>query len=471
MANAFTAVGDDSSAIFFNPAGLWQVSRPELIAQYGRLLAGLDDRSNIYEALFTWAKGSQEQGVGAGYHELTLEGLYHERTFAAGYGRAFLNRRYSVGATVKMLQVSVGKDSYSDNALDASGNAQVGVADPTLAGSRQTTAFTVDLGLLAKPTDRLSLGLSLQNITQPDVGFVDASIVPVSTRFGAAYRDWGTLFSTDLALKQQIPGMTDKIWSFGVEKPFAVSKKYELAFRGGVAVGSRDLRQISFGLGLKRKDIGFDYAFLLPLAGLGTSNSTQRFSLSYRFAIPEKKESKNKRITSPSLRREFEMSWAHYERSRKTGASAMSKKKLLEAILQKYGGCNIDLGAVEQELDILEKAALARFNDSWARYGYLKSSGAPLGKRMERLAEILRKYRGWQIDLEFVKQEQRDVRKAIHSEFDASWDYYGYLRKTGGSTASRKEYLEMILKKYRGYIHNLELVKRELKDLAPSNRQ
>lgn len=149
----------------------------------------------------------------------------------------------------------------------------------------------------------------------------------------------------------------------------------------------------------------------------------------------------------------------------------MSKKKLLEAILQKYGGCNIDLGAVEQELDILEKAALARFNDSWARYGYLKSSGAPLGKRMERLAEILRKYRGWQIDLEFVKQEQRDVRKAIHSEFDASWDYYGYLRKTGGSTASRKEYLEMILKKYRGYIHNLELVKRELKDLAPSNRQ
>jgi hypothetical protein len=472
MANAFTAVGDDSSAIFFNPAGLWQVSQPEVIAQYGRLLAGLDDRSNIYEAFLSWAKGSQGQGVGVGYHELTLEGLYHERTFAAGYGRAFFNRRYSVGTTVKMLQVSVGKDSYSDNALDSSGNAQIGVTDPALAGSRQTSAFTVDLGFLAKPTDRLSLGLSFQNITQPDVGFINTSLVPMSTRFGAAYRGWGTLFSTDLSLKQQIPGMTDKVWSFGAEKPFTVSRKYELAFRGGVTVGSRDLRQLSFGFGLRRKDIGFDYSFLLPLAGLGTTNSTQRISLSYRFASLEKKVPKNKRITSPVLQREFERSWAHYQRLKKTeGASAVGERALLKAILQKYGGCNIDLGAVQEELKILQEAVSAKFNDSWVHYEYLKSSGAPFGKKMDILAAIIQKYKGWPIDLGFVEQEQREVLKAVHSECDAAWEYYQYLRKTGASTASRKEFLEAILKKYKGRVGHLEPVERELINLTSSTHQ
>src|SRR4051812_44588105 len=47
MATAFTAISDDSHAIYYNPSGLGQVHRGEFSAGYGKLLMGLKDNSNI----------------------------------------------------------------------------------------------------------------------------------------------------------------------------------------------------------------------------------------------------------------------------------------------------------------------------------------------------------------------------------------------------------------------------------------
>ena len=45
MGGAFTAIADDVYAVYYNPAGLYQLGRKEFSASYGLLNAGLKDQT------------------------------------------------------------------------------------------------------------------------------------------------------------------------------------------------------------------------------------------------------------------------------------------------------------------------------------------------------------------------------------------------------------------------------------------
>src|SRR5207247_245462 len=55
LGNAYTARAEGGDAVFFNPAGLANVERPEASLQYGRLDTGLDDGSRLAQTVASGA--------------------------------------------------------------------------------------------------------------------------------------------------------------------------------------------------------------------------------------------------------------------------------------------------------------------------------------------------------------------------------------------------------------------------------
>src|SRR5262249_1689675 len=96
LGGAFTALADDGSSLFWNPAGLARLGHQELTSTLGDLYGtGMSDNhlgyvfplTDTQAAAFGWRQGAQDQaGLG-----------YTENTFSLGYAYRF-GRRLSVGA-------------------------------------------------------------------------------------------------------------------------------------------------------------------------------------------------------------------------------------------------------------------------------------------------------------------------------------------------------------------------------------
>jgi hypothetical protein len=192
MGGAFTAIADDTNAPLYNPAGMVQVQWNELSAMYSRLFSGetlyagqdtvrLDQSHLAYVSRPIPKIGT----LGVSWSNFTTTHLYKEDTVTLSYARnvgdfvTSLENDLAAGLNLKYLRRSVSLDTYT-------------TADPVFSNGNSASGFTVDFGLLYKPEEGpLSgwrLGVSGQNLTQPDVGFRDKDEVPALWRFGTAYQ-------------------------------------------------------------------------------------------------------------------------------------------------------------------------------------------------------------------------------------------------------------------------------------------
>lgn len=283
LAGAYTASADDVNALFFNPAGLKEITRPELTMQYGRLLGGLSDGSSLDQGILAFAQPIPGRGTAAlGYSSLKLAGLYEERTISVGYGRSFWEDRLGIGLTLKHLHAGFGKDAYSGNAVDSSGNVQFGAQDPVLAGNGGKSAFGMDFGALYRWTSRLRLGFAALNLNRPDAGISRSSPVTRTLALGLSGKLGPGTLSTDLLRQEVLEGQADIVAALGYE--LRKDYKNQIFFlRGGGRAGSRDQRQANFGLGWRHDALQLDYAMTLHFSGLRPSNDSQLVSLTYRF--------------------------------------------------------------------------------------------------------------------------------------------------------------------------------------------
>jgi hypothetical protein len=263
LGSAFVGVADDSSAIYFNPAGLSNLQNPEIALHHNSYLAG-----TFQETLEAGFPAGDMGGLAfsldyVGWGTLDLrnaygasEGSFNDSDvgFTAGWGREWLPG-FSAGLALRGLQQKVVNDLYA-----------------SLAG---------DIGVLWVPVKNLRLAMSYLNLGTPVAGNQlsgdwkagGSCLIRFDSRFTlltALSGDWtpGGVGSAQAGLE----GTLNKQWTLRVG--------YQLPFYDNQIDG---LTGLTAGAGIKISSLTLDYAYL-PFGTLGDSN---RISLTYQFDLPK----------------------------------------------------------------------------------------------------------------------------------------------------------------------------------------
>lgn len=281
MAGAFTALADDANAPVYNPAGISLLSQSEITFMYARLFSGVNfysgnDTSRLGLGYFSYVPNIKDKAYGSyaiSWTNLVATNLYREDAFSLSIADSYQFDRITYapilayGANLKLLHRSFSTDQRTD-------------ADPVFQAGRNSSALTVDAGLLLRPQfpllPGLRIGAAAQNITRPNIGLAAEDRVPLKLNFGVAYQDpelplIGPSIEVSRRSGRTLIGAGWEAWV----------AQDTLAVRFG---GNAD--EFGGGIGYKFKlsktQMLLDYGLLWPLNVDGTSGS-HRVSISAKF--------------------------------------------------------------------------------------------------------------------------------------------------------------------------------------------
>ncbi len=292
MADAQTALADDASAAFNNPAGLIQIGDPRLVTEFEQTARGLSDGSKLGSTYLGYVHPIRpgETVLGFGYRDFKATEILEEKTYLLGAGRR-LNIApfgwegvWSAGANLKMLERSFVGGAYAENAIGDNGSAS-GAADPLLNGGGKTSAVSADLGVLYQFGRRLdsSVGVMVMNANRPDISIRSGDRAPEIIKIGAAHRPkWGAV-TAEIRRAHRLAANPDTDLALGAERNFRLSNNGAVTLRGGYAEGSRGYKAVTAGAAYHFGRFSFDYALSFPIGNLSVTDGTQRLGFSMRF--------------------------------------------------------------------------------------------------------------------------------------------------------------------------------------------
>jgi tetratricopeptide (TPR) repeat protein len=277
MAGAFVAQSDDLTCLFYNPAGLVRLERPQIYASYEKKYWGLTDNSNIGEQIAAFGMPFNFGNFGVAWHMLSLANLYSESIIKFGYARKIKKSLYG-GLSVSSLQVKYGETEYTK-------------LNPVFANGYSKSALSVDVGIIYSGY-LLDVGISALNINSPDIGLKHENKVPMKINTGVTLKQGilnvnlaGVIIEDSYRFKTGI-----ETWLY----------KRNVSLRGGLNVGTPKYRNAALGLGYKDSRYEIDYAFTYPLSGIANIYGSHQVSFIYRFG-EEKKEKKELEFTWKDL--------------------------------------------------------------------------------------------------------------------------------------------------------------------------
>ncbi len=173
MGGAFVAVADDANASAYNPAGLGYITNVTAGFTHVRMISNVVS----YDYVSIVAPLNKFGSLGISFGMLSEESdTYSEKNIAFSYSKRIADK-VSLGSNFRMMGTSFDKDNnwVSDN--------------PYFAGT-SVSSFTLDIGILAKPSAGLSIGLSGENLIPADISISksDEEKIPVNLRLGIAYK-------------------------------------------------------------------------------------------------------------------------------------------------------------------------------------------------------------------------------------------------------------------------------------------
>jgi len=303
LGGSYVALADDAASITVNPAGLASIDRPEVTSDYSRLYMGLSDGSQISQTYLGGAMPLSFGGtVAAGWKEFHFDGLYKERTLSLGYGR-WWTPQLAIGVSVKQLHHAY---SAASQIVDDFGNIQSGTPDLFAENGTQKTAYSADMGALYKWSARTTLGVTVQDINQPNVALssTDRDVVARTYRAGLASAVTpGLTLASSLLTRQALANQRDWIWTGGAELKNLKTTSGQWALRSSLTAGSRNNRQLAVGVGYGVGNLQLDYAFAMAVAGLtfGDTSGNHRFSLTYHFGSARQARLERLPQTDPAI--------------------------------------------------------------------------------------------------------------------------------------------------------------------------
>ena len=285
MGGAFTAVGDDASSVFYNPAGPALARNKELMLSHSEWLEGLRNEHAAYIHPV-----SERLTLFTGLTALIIPSL--DRLDTSGDKTGSFNAMD--GAAGAGLSWAFG------------GNFFAGLFAKTIyqqADKRKAFAYAGDFGIIKTYGDTVRLGLTAQNLGTRMKLYSESFDLPRTYRGGAAYRVKDIAWLTAEVVKA---GQSDTAFAAGTEGEYAFSAKETVFARAGYRAGrSRNAGSgISAGVGLRSNDLRVDYAFS-PFGDLG---DTHRISLSLKFGkdrndlVPGRKVKEAYRSDKPARR-------------------------------------------------------------------------------------------------------------------------------------------------------------------------
>lgn len=176
MGGAYTALVDDATAVFWNPAAISQIDNYQIIASH-QTLFGIDDLYNEMAALSFPLLNRQ---WGLGWRQVNLLDNYYEQIISFSTSHSFMlsaHNRINVGVSLKNMAAIV-----SDDFADASN------PSTDLFGIDFPGKFDFDLGLQFFPKGNFALGFLAENLLEPRFKFVtESEKVLRNYRLGATY--------------------------------------------------------------------------------------------------------------------------------------------------------------------------------------------------------------------------------------------------------------------------------------------
>ncbi len=244
--------------IFHNPAGMAQIDRMELGLSHNRWIADITQQT----AAGVYPSAYGNLGIGILYLHVgeikgyDIDGLGnpvkisdfspYDLLIVGNYSRKF--PWFSAGANIKLFREEIEEV--------------------------QAEGFAADIGISGDLTDKLSLGMSVNNIGA-GVKFIDEEEeLPLNFRFGAAY--CGIINNLITSADILIHNHNEPEASFGAE--YLILER--AALRAGYKYGNDLSQNFSGGVGFTVSDWTVDYAFL-PFGDLGNNH---RVSILYRFS-------------------------------------------------------------------------------------------------------------------------------------------------------------------------------------------
>jgi hypothetical protein len=257
MGEAFTAVADDATSIYWNPAGMANVEGVELNVTHSEWLMDIRfEQVSLVNEMFGGTVGLSFTGLYYGEMDrygtspsLTPDGTFapYDLALSAGYAMDVLPN-IAAGAAVKLIYEKIDFES--------------------------ATSWAVDLGISHRSMiEGLTLAASILNLG-PEAQFVEEKFYPpLQLRGGAAYTysDRRLRGSIALAAEAVFPNDSDLKMHFGTEYTY---QRY-LSVRFGYKA-NYDVQGATLGIGVYYKSLRFDYAFMPIDYDLGDSH---RFSI------------------------------------------------------------------------------------------------------------------------------------------------------------------------------------------------
>jgi hypothetical protein len=261
MGNAFVGIADDVNAVYFNPAGLASLERPELTALQTQWIEGINYNFGAYahplaSGVLAFSAATLQVGDIERRNESEgLDGTFDnlDSAYAVSFGRN-LGQTYSLGLTGRYIKEKIDSTSAS--------------------------AWSSDIGIMKRFDNRpLSLGLAIRHLG-PEIKFRDeGDPQPLTIDGGAGYK----LFHDRLLMGLNMYKPRDNSLKFGLGfewKGNLSSAKY--ALRAGYNSSNTDADgatglTVGAGLGLGRFTLDFGW---VPMGDLG---NTFRYAAHMRF--------------------------------------------------------------------------------------------------------------------------------------------------------------------------------------------